>query len=214
MGLQGRLDGRKITAGFDSPSNYTPSPAGNENVNKVSAHLKGIDDALGSSGGGGFTELEITQWNEDDTESTSNATLWGAQTVIRFDEANDTAVWFSFEMPDSFINTSDITFRLNYSITTNGTSGDAISLNLTYCVVADGETPDFNDPDGTKEDEIDVSSVVGNQSNYLNLTNIKIDNADIPSGNCRIIGKLWRDVDGASQNYANDFDLISLVAKQ
>lgn len=163
---------------------------------------------------GGTSELEITQWTEDDTSPTSNATLWGAQSVLRFGSSEDHAVWFSFEMPDYFSDSSDINFRLNYSVTTDGTSGDSISLNLIYCVVSDGETPDFGTPDATKEDEIDVGSIVGNQSNYLDLTNIKIDSSDIPSGNSRVIGKLWRDIDGASQNYSNSFDLISLIAKQ
>jgi len=60
MGLQGRLDGRKITAGFPSPSNYTPTAVGNENVNKTSAHLKGIDNALAAAGGGGLSWSRIT----------------------------------------------------------------------------------------------------------------------------------------------------------
>ena len=52
MGLQGRLDGRKINSGFESPVNFTPTPVGNENDAKISAHLNGIDAALAGAGGG------------------------------------------------------------------------------------------------------------------------------------------------------------------
>ena len=62
MSLHGRWDGRKITAGFPSPTNYTPTAVGNEDTNKVSAHLKGIDNALAGSSGAAYTIKEtITQ---------------------------------------------------------------------------------------------------------------------------------------------------------
>lgn len=45
MSLQGRRIATRINAGY-APSNYTPSPAGNESIDKLSAHLKGIDTRL------------------------------------------------------------------------------------------------------------------------------------------------------------------------
>ena len=48
MSLKGRQTGRKINAGFDSPVEYTPTPAGNESTDKISAHNKGIDNELGN----------------------------------------------------------------------------------------------------------------------------------------------------------------------
>ena len=51
MGLNGRQDTRKISDGQFTPSNYTPTPVGNEATNKVSAHLKGIDVKLGTVSG-------------------------------------------------------------------------------------------------------------------------------------------------------------------
>jgi len=165
------------------------------------------------SGSGGNTEMEVTQWGEDDTDPATNATIWSAQQVIRFSGISDTAVWFSFEKPSHWLNTSDITFRLNYAITTTASAGDKISLNMKYCVVIDGETPDFDTPDATVEDEMDVGSGVGNQNEYLDLTNIKIASAHISANPCRIIAKLWRDINGAAQNYPDNLDMISLIAK-
>lgn len=51
MGLQGSLRDTKVHAEH-TPSNYTPSSVVGEPTSKVSAHLKGIDSALASAGGG------------------------------------------------------------------------------------------------------------------------------------------------------------------
>jgi len=48
----GRLSARRFNAAFN-PSNYTPSSVGDESTNKISAHLKGIDNALASATVGG-----------------------------------------------------------------------------------------------------------------------------------------------------------------
>jgi len=50
------IDGDHLDIDF-TPSNYTPStsPAEAANVDDLAAHLAGIDDALGSAGGGGVT---------------------------------------------------------------------------------------------------------------------------------------------------------------
>lgn len=42
------LNARKLPAYFDAPSYYTPVQIGSEGTDKVSAHLKGIDAALGA----------------------------------------------------------------------------------------------------------------------------------------------------------------------
>jgi len=43
----GEVNSRVLPANF-TPSNYTPTEIASEGTDKVSAHLKGIDDALGS----------------------------------------------------------------------------------------------------------------------------------------------------------------------
>lgn len=63
MGLIGRLTGRKIRAGYATPANYTPTPAGAESTTKISAHLKGIDQALAGSGGGGGMSWQVITAN-------------------------------------------------------------------------------------------------------------------------------------------------------
>lgn len=44
------VNSRDVPANF-TPSNYTPSQVGTEGTDKVSAHLKGIDDFLATAGG-------------------------------------------------------------------------------------------------------------------------------------------------------------------
>lgn len=44
------LNSRDIPANY-TPTNYTPSEVASEGTDKISAHLKGINDALSSSGG-------------------------------------------------------------------------------------------------------------------------------------------------------------------
>ena len=45
------LNSRDIPANFSGPSNYTPAQIASEGTTVVSAHLKGIDDKLGTLGG-------------------------------------------------------------------------------------------------------------------------------------------------------------------
>jgi hypothetical protein len=45
--MKGRQSATRVSADFPNPSNYTPTPVNNEWHDRVSAHLKGIDVALG-----------------------------------------------------------------------------------------------------------------------------------------------------------------------
>ena len=45
--MKGRQAATKVSSSYPSPNNYTPSPSYSESTDRVSAHLKGIDSALG-----------------------------------------------------------------------------------------------------------------------------------------------------------------------
>jgi hypothetical protein len=46
--MKGRQAATKVSSSYPSPSHYTPSPSYSESTDRVSAHLKGIDNALGA----------------------------------------------------------------------------------------------------------------------------------------------------------------------
>lgn len=166
------------------------------------------------SGGGGAQDIEVTQWKLDDTVPAENVELWGIDSAVRFANDADDIAYCSFEVPETWDPTKDIVFNLGYSLSANPTSGDKVSLNVSYIVAANGETPNIASPDATVEDELDVGSLTGSVYYYQTLTNIKIAAADIPAAKCRVIMKVWRDVDGVTQNFGAGFDLVSLRAKQ
>jgi hypothetical protein len=60
------IDGDKLDVDWD-PSNYTPdtSPDEVDNVDHLTAHLKGIDDAIGSGGVSGLTDKQVLYGNSD-----------------------------------------------------------------------------------------------------------------------------------------------------
>jgi hypothetical protein len=63
-----KVNSQHLPANF-TPTNYTPAQVGSEGTDKVSAHLKGIDTKLATSGGGTVTPaLFDTSWNGSDVQ--------------------------------------------------------------------------------------------------------------------------------------------------
>ena len=61
MGLDGYKRATEIDAAYPNPVNYTPASVGGEPTSHLSAHVKGMDAALGGSaaGGSGFVNLAL-----------------------------------------------------------------------------------------------------------------------------------------------------------
>lgn len=211
MGLQGRLDGRKITAGFPSPTNYTPTAVGNENVNKVSAHLKGIDAALASTGGGGKFDIKIEEIHPDDTNPATNCSVAGRLAGVAFSGSSDNIVWCQF-ITNAMLNASnDILFEVCY-VMSSAESSKKVSLNADVWVFSDNDDPSKAADFSGLEDEISVPN--DGKIDKLGLTNIKIGNSALSGAGQLVVVKLWRDVDGTTPNHTGDFQLMSLRAYQ
>lgn len=210
MSLQGRLDGRKITAGFASPTNYTPTAVGNENVKKVSAHLKGIDNALASVGGGAFS-IGVTQFQPDDTSPPVNVTVGLALKAIAFPGSDDSITYAQFTTDDNIDDTKDIKFEVVYSMSSSE-STKKVSLNADAWVFSDADAFNKAADQTGMEDEISVPS--DGQVDKLALTNIKINASELSGVGQVVAVKLFRDVDGITTNHTGDFQMISLRAYQ
>lgn len=212
MSLQGRLDGRKITAGFPSPSNYTPTAVGNENVNKLSAHLKGIDSALtGGGGGGGKFDIKVEEIHPDDTDPAVNATVAGRIGAVAFSGSSDNIIWCQFITNSMLVDTSDILFEVYYSMSSSEAS-KKVSLNADVWVFSDTNNPSKAADFSGLEDEITVPD--DGTIDKLLLTNIKVGNSALTGAGQLVIVKLWRDVDGATPAHTGDFQLMSIRAYQ
>ena len=80
----GQVSSRDLPANF-TPSNYTPAQVASEGTDKVSAHLKGLDTALGS-GGGSLSKYTSTQalaanWASNGSGYRQEVTLPGSLTM-------------------------------------------------------------------------------------------------------------------------------------
>lgn len=173
-----------------------------------------LNEVIGQVNAGmGISDVVIETLDPDDVSPATNETLWGGTKVVRFPANADGIAYGSFEKPDNWSDASDINFTLGFSGTVNGVSGEKVSLRMLYCVVGNNEVADLDTaPDANLEEEIDMASALAGASKYLVATNIRIQAAHIPAGDCRIIFKIVRDVDGVAVNYSGGFDLISLVA--
>lgn len=210
MSLQGRLNGRKITAGFDSPSSYTPTPAGNENPNKISAHLAGIDTALASAGGASFT-IEVTQFQPDDTNPTTNVSVGSALKAIAFSASSDNIVWAQFTTDDNLDDTKDIKFEIMYSMS-SAESSKKVSFNSDVWVYSDNEDPSKSADSSGLEDELSVPN--DGKTDKVVLTTIKVGSS-LLSGVGQVVAlKLWRNTSDTNDTHSGDFQLISMRAYQ
>lgn len=68
------VNSRDIPANF-TPTNYAPTQVASEGTDKVSAHLKGIDNFLSSTGAGTY-DIAHTSWSGP-ANNTSNQTITG-----------------------------------------------------------------------------------------------------------------------------------------
>ena len=88
-----KVNSQNIPANF-TPTNYTPAQVGTEGTDKISSHLKGIDTALSSSGGGAIAIYE-TDVSFNGSETTKNIDVSSTITDARkaqiqlLDNAND-----------------------------------------------------------------------------------------------------------------------------
>lgn len=158
----------------------------------------------GDSVGGIFAE--ISDFRPDDVSPAAPVTLWQMESAIRFDHVADSVVWFSLEKAEGE-GDFDLYLDFRFSLSATATVGDACRMILAYWIVGDGRTPNTLSPDGLITTDIDVGAILGNT---MQMANMSAAIPSIPTDPVRIVGKLYRDVDGAVQNYANDFDLISL----
>lgn len=66
------INARDISANFASPAYYTPTQLASEGTDKISAHLKGIDLALASAGGGGSAgDIPETSFTAADNQASA-----------------------------------------------------------------------------------------------------------------------------------------------
>lgn len=71
--VPGQVNDQAIPSTY-TPTNYTPEPVGTENVNRISAHLKGIDEALSTAGGTKVSSLN-TKTGDLTLEAGTNVTI-------------------------------------------------------------------------------------------------------------------------------------------
>ncbi len=71
--IPGQVNDQAIPSTY-TPTNYTPEPVGTENVNRISAHLKGIDEALSTAGGTKVSSLN-TKTGDLTIEAGANVTI-------------------------------------------------------------------------------------------------------------------------------------------
>lgn len=97
------IDGDQLDIDF-TPANYTPdvTPAEVTSVDHLSAHLKGIDDALAGGGGGPFA-LDATVQTTDATvtvldtvATTTNNATWINGTIVGRDNTANEAAFYKF----------------------------------------------------------------------------------------------------------------------
>jgi len=150
----------------------------------------------------------------DDNYPCENVELWQTDSAIRFQAWENEYAWFSMECLDALNRTKDINFKMSSAITNDGSAGEKISFNLDYWIVTSGNQPNFAVPDGSKEEEIDVSARTGNTLYYDTFVNFKIDSADLPVSNGRIMCRIWRNITGVPVNSAAALDVLALIPYQ
>lgn len=144
------LNAREIPAHF-TPSNYTPTQIAAEGTDKISAHLKGLDAALSSAGGGAYDIAETSFSAANNQSAAANVTsLAFANANVRSFEAlvsvyvNATAsLYESFKLygvqrgADWMLSSSSVgdASGIVFSITTSGqvqyTSGNSAGFTAT-----------------------------------------------------------------------------------
>lgn len=132
----GDVNSQDIPAAF-TPSNYTPVEVGSEGADKVSAHLKGIDNAVSGGGGGWGTSATYTpQVYTDGSFSLGDGSFVGRYWLdselmrlqFQFKAGSTTAVsgtYISFGLPSAYkfdlsktiFDTSDL--ALEYAVMEN-----------------------------------------------------------------------------------------------
>lgn len=191
------------------PANYTPAPVQNEGSNKVSAHLKGIDNALASAGGAKFVH-EIREFSPDGSDPAVLDKV-GNLNVVAFSGSVTNAVWLQF-VTDGRINASaDLTFEIVYRMSASE-STKGVSLNSDVWVFSDTDDPTKAADVSGQEDELSTP----NDTNLKKqgLTNIKVPAANL-SGTGQVIQvKLWRNPADTGDTHTGYFQLVSLRAYQ
>lgn len=159
----------------------------------------------------GATEINLDVWHPDsEKDGVHTGNLWNSTSTIGFSPFEDGAIWTDFRMRDNWLNSRDVLFKLDYAMSSTDTG--LVSLNANIWVVGDGDKLDEDNPTVTSEDEIDPPST--NTRDLLALTNMKIDATDITTTDSNIVVKLWRDVDGVSENHDGWLEMVRLVAYQ
>lgn len=167
--------------------------------------------ATQASSAAGSTEVTLDVWHPDDEkDGVHTGNLWNSTPTIGFSPFEDGAIWTDFRMRSNWLASSDVVFKLDYAMSSTDTG--SVSLNADIWVVGDGDKLDEDNPTVTAEDEIDPPST--NTRDILELTNIKINASNITTTNSNIVIKLWRDVDGVSENHDGWLEMVRLVAYQ
>lgn len=129
------LNSRDVPANY-SPTNYTPSQVASEGTDKISAHLKGIDTAIGSLGGsaGDISETSFSLSNNQVSAANvtgfafANGSIRSFQALVSVAIDATTDLFESFEIlgiqkaSDWQINVSSLgdTSQVSFSITSAG----------------------------------------------------------------------------------------------
>ena len=201
-----------------SGSSGTSGPAGTSGVAGTSGSsgtsgLAGTSGTSGTGGAGGAstTQEEINNFDIDDVMTgAENSNVWNLSPTVRFSPTTDGAVFVTFKFSEKWVITSDVNFKLMYTISSADT-GD-VSLNASFWIVNSTDVPVEGSPDSTVEDEITPGTI--NQLAITNLTNIKIANALVTTQECVVVMKLWRDVDGVVDNHNGWLEMVKLIAYQ
>lgn len=190
------------------PANYTPVAVQNEGTNKVSAHLKGIDNALASAAGK-FVR-EIREFSPDSSAPASLDKV-GNLNVVAFSGSTSQIAWLQFVTDARLDDTADLTFEIVYRMSASESS-KGVSLNADVWVFSDADDPTKAADVSGQEDELSTP----NDTNLKKqgLTNIKVPLANL-SGSGQVIQlKLWRNPGDTGDTHSGYFQLVSFRAYQ
>lgn len=164
-----------------------------------------------SSGSGSsvFTK-EITQFFIIDDNSAFNDIV-GSLPIISFSGSSNSIIRIKFDTDENLDDSKDINFNITYCMSSSEISKQ-VSLNADAWIFSDSDSPTKSADQLSMEDEISVPS--DQQIDNLNLTNIKINAANLSGSRQSIALRLWRDISGVVSNHSGYFQLISVRAYQ
>ena len=128
---------------------------------------------------------------------------------LNFENVNNGAVWFSFDMPNDFDTTKDINLKITYML--NGADSEkVVELEHKYWAVGTGDVPNISTPDDTNLITVGTTTT----QNILKKEYFDIITSNDISGDDTIVMRIARIASGVTDNYSGTFQLISVTAYQ